>query len=153
MAANDLVVHQHNDATLITGLLDIAEELKPYVGIAKKASHRLFVQNPDEEDIRHATMEQLMHGGKLIDGKHVKFAQDIVVIKTAAGSPIGGTIGLQAQIKRDMHDKKENVEGKDIPLADPRLQQIFEPQSEPDKEDAEKENTNTGLHVGHIRCP
>jgi hypothetical protein len=142
MPNNDIVLQQHNAATMIVGVLDVSADMKPYVGIAKAANSRTYLQRPNESDIRHAVMEQIMHGGKLVAGAHVKFAQPIVLLDFTKGA---GAIALEAKIKKGQRDKQEAAAGgtKDMPLADPRIASLFEPQSEPDaiKDQA---NTSTG---------
>jgi hypothetical protein len=137
MAKNDLVIQQVGSDIHILGILDAAEGHIKHANNPRELKIGLMIKAADarEDEIESAvSMAVLM--SDVIDGKHIKFASPIV-IKTAANP-----IGLQAQLKRDVQDKKQRAQGEDIMLSDPRLQRIFEPQSEPDKPKEDEPDTN-----------
>lgn len=136
MANDDLVIQQAaNGTVLIMGVLDANDVAKQHTGIHKQANTHTILcgDKVGEAEIRHAVMESIMHDGTLIDDKHVKFANPIIIhgiVKQADSS-----IGLAAQMKRDVQDKKQKTQGDAIPLADPRIEQLFAPQSDPEKDE------------------
>lgn len=148
MPKNDLAVQQVGDDIHILGILDADEDHKKFAGIdPRHAKSALLIKQADasEEEIRSAVSIATIWGKRI--GAHVKFASPII-IKDAVSA--ANPIGLSAQLKRDVQDKKQKTEGDDIILADPRIQQLFEPQSEPDKEENEQADTNASRNTENM---
>jgi len=145
MANNDLVVQQVGNDVHILGILDADADHKKFAGIDRRhdGTSLLIKQADATEDEISSAVSMATIWGKLVDDKHVKFGAPIII--KAASTPIG----LSAQIKRDVQDKKKGAEGDDIILADSRIQQLFAPQSEPDKE-KEQADTNTSRNTENM---
>jgi hypothetical protein len=136
MPANDLVIRRNDKDLCIDGMVDVDAALKLYVGVDKMAAISLApsandIPNADmvnESNLKTAVMHALLTG-QLVDDKHVKFAHPITIKNGAAGT-------MQAKVKKD--PKVTN----DIPLASDKLERIFEPQSEPNRDGIKSPDLN-----------
>lgn len=145
MAKNDLVVRQVGNDIHILGIIDADDDHRKFAGVDprhQKTNLLIKRANATEAEISSAVSMSTIWGA-VVDAKHVKFAQPIILKDAAQGhSPIQ----LQAKMKRDASDDK----GKDnIILADPRIEQIFAPQSDPDK-CKDEADTNTSRNTENM---
>ena len=140
MANNDLAVQRVGDDLHILGMLDADDAHKNFAGLdSKHHQHTALVisaADATEHEIESAVSAATICG-KLVGDKHIKFAAPVVI--TGITKKAVGPIAMQAKIKRDIHQKKQDSQGDDIVLADPRIEQLFAPQSEPDASKEEKE--------------
>jgi hypothetical protein len=149
MATNDLVIKPVGDDLHILGVADAHSELVEMVKYSSQLQPapdsfglHLSVEQADKETLIRAVNETMVKASHAIEDKHIVFDAP-VIIKGAAVAP-QGSIALSAAMNKGVKDKQEAATGKkDIPLADPRIQQMFEPQSDPDAKPKEQADFNS----------